>query len=96
MYESGPTDAELEVAGLTREDVTTSCEIWPQNVLAYNTFYGLRKQWNIAPMGGPIGLNFLVAYNRMDRMGLTVEEYNELDEDLQVMEDAALQAMRTE
>ncbi len=46
-------------------------------------------------MGGPIGLNFLVAYNRMDRMGLTPEEYNQLDEDLQVMEDAALEAMRS-
>ena len=96
MYEAAPSDADLAVAGLTRDEVTTSVEIWPENVLAYNTFYGLRKQWNIAPMGGPIGLNFLVAYNRMDRMGLTTEEYNELDEDLQVMEDAALQAMRTE
>ena len=96
MYESAPTDADLAVAGLTRDEVTTSVGIWPQNVRAYNTFYGLRKQWNIAPMGGPIGLNFLVAYNRMDRMGLTTEEYNQLDEDLQVMEDAALQAMRTE
>lgn len=85
----------MEVAGLTREDVATSVEIWPANVRAYNLFYGLRKQWNIAPMGGPIGLNFLVAYNRMDRMGLTTEEYNQLDEDLQVMEDAALEAMRS-
>lgn len=45
-------------------------------------------------MGGPTGLNFVVAYHRMDRMGLTPEEYNELDEDLQVMEVAALEAMR--
>jgi hypothetical protein len=96
MYEAGPTDDELAIAGLTRDEVATSVEIWPGNVRAYNLFYGLRRQWNIAPMGGPIGLNFLVAYNRMDRMGLTTEEYNQLDEDLQVMEDAALQAMRTE
>lgn len=95
MYEAAPTDAELAIAGMTRDEVTTSVEIWPDNVRAYNTFYGLRKQWNIAPMGGPIGLNFLVAYSRMDRMGLTVEEYNQLDEDLQVMEDAALTAMRS-
>jgi len=75
--------------------VATSVEIWPDNVRAYNLFYGLRRQWNIAPMGGPIGLNFLVAYNRMDRMGLTTDEYNQLDEDLQVMEEAALLAMRS-
>ena len=73
---------------------TDPVEIWPENVQAFNLFYSLRKQWNLAPMGGPIGLNFMVAYNRMDRMGLTPEEYNQLDEDLQVMEDAALEAMR--
>lgn len=69
-------------------------EIWPDNVRAFNLFYSLRRQWQFAPMGGPIGLNFLVAYNRMDRMGLTPEEYNQLDADLQEMEEAALEAMR--
>ena len=58
-------------------------------------FRGMQTQWNLAPMGGPIGLNFLVAYSRMDRMGLTQEEYNHLDEDLQAMEGAALEAMRS-
>lgn len=70
-------------------------ELWPENVRAFDLFWSLRKQWNLAPMGGPIGLNFLVAYNRMDRMALTPEEYNQLDEDLQLMEDAALEAMRS-
>ena len=83
------------MAGLTLEDLAADAvEIWPENVRAFELFHGLRKQWNLAPMGGPIGLNFLVAYSRMDRMGLTPEEYNQLDEDLQVMEDAALEAMR--
>ena len=83
------------MAGLTLEDLAADpVEIWPENVRAYELFYGLRKQWVLAPMGGPIGLNFLVAYSRIDRMGLTREEYNQLDEDLQVMEDAALEAMR--
>lgn len=75
---------------------TDAVEIWPENVQAYQLFYGLRKQWVLAPMGGPIGLNFLVAYSRMDRMDLTREEYNQLDEDLQLMEDAALSAMRSQ
>ena len=61
---------------------------------AFDLFYGMRKQWRLAPMGGPVGLDFLVAYSRMDRMGLTPEEYNQHDADLQVMEDAALEAMR--
>ena len=84
------------MAGLTLEDLAADAvEIWPENLRAYELFYGLRKQWNIAPMGGPIGLNFLVAYSRMDRMELTRDEYNQLDADLQVMEDAALEAMRS-
>lgn len=84
------------MAGLTLEDLAADpVEIWPENVRAFELFHSLRKQWILAPMGGPIGLNFLVAYNRMDRMELTPEEYNQLDEDLQVMEDAALEAMRS-
>jgi len=84
------------VAGLRREDLAAdTVEIWPENFLTYQMFCGMQRQWVLAPMGGPIGLNFLVAYSRMDRMGLTPEEYNQLDEDLQVMEGAALEAMRT-
>jgi hypothetical protein len=94
MYEPGPTDAELAVAGLTREEVTTSVEIWPENLRACMLFQSLQTQWNLAPMGGPVGLNFVVAYARMDRMELTPEEYNQLDEDLQLLEAAALATMR--
>jgi len=84
------------VAGLTLEDLAADpVEIWPENVQAYMLFRGLQTQWNLAPMGGPIGLNFVVAYARMDRLGLAAEEYNQLDEDLQAMEAAALEAMRS-
>ena len=97
MYAADPTDAqltELEAAGFTADDVATEdVEIWPENVQAYSLFHGLRRQWHLAPMGGPIALNFLLAYHRMDRMGLTPDEYNQLDQDLQIMEDAALEAM---
>lgn len=52
----------------------------------------MRTQWQVG-MGGPIGLNFMVAYRRMDRMRLSPEEYDQLDQDLQVMEAAALRVM---
>jgi hypothetical protein len=80
------------VAGLTREDVSTSIEVWPQTERAFNLFRSLRTQWQVG-MGGPVGLNFVVAYHRMDRMGLAPAEYDQLDQDLQIMEAAALQAM---
>jgi hypothetical protein len=72
--------------------VATSVEIWPENERAYNLFLSMRTQWQVG-MGGPIGLNFMVAYMRMDRMRLSPEEYDQLDQDLQVMEAAALRVM---
>lgn len=80
------------MAGLTREDVATSIEVWPDTARAFSLFRSLRTQWQVG-QGGPIGLNFLVAFKRMDRMGLSQEEYGQLDEDLQVMEAVALQMM---
>ena len=72
--------------------MATSVEIWPDNVRAFNVFQGLRTQWRVG-MGGATGLDFLVVYRRMDRLGLTPEEYDRLDEDIQVMEATALTVM---
>ena len=92
MYANEPTDAELAVAGLTREDVATSTEVWPDTERAFNLLQSLRTQWRVG-MGGPVGLDYFVAYHRMDRMGLSPAEYDQLDRDLQVMEAAALAVM---
>lgn len=84
------------MAGLTLEDLAADpVEIWPENMRAFELFHSLRRQWRIAPMGGPLGLDFVIAFHRMDRMDLTPDEYNQLDADLQIMEDAALEAMRS-
>lgn len=72
--------------------MATSIEIWPEHVQAFNLFQGLGTQWRVG-MGGPTGLDYFVAYHRMDRMGLTQEEYNQLDRDLQIMEAAALEVI---
>jgi len=92
MYTPDPTAEELSVAGLTPEDVATSVEIWPENVRAYELFRSMRTQWRIG-MAGPTGMDFAVAYRRMDRMRLMPAEYDRLDQDLQVMELIALQVM---
>ena len=72
--------------------MATSTEVWPENLRAYELFQGLRTQWRIG-MSGPTGLDYFAAFHRMDRMGLSPVEYNQLDEDLQIMEASALQAM---
>lgn len=61
---------------------------------AFNLFQSLSTQWRMG-MSGPTGLDYFVAYHRMDRMGLTPEEYEQLDNDLQIMEAAALTVMQS-
>lgn len=95
MYESGPTDAELEVAGLTREDVTTSCEIWPQNYQAYLLFCAMDTQWRIG-MAGPTGLDYAALPVALRMIDAPRVDWQELMTDVRVMESAALQAMRKE
>lgn len=41
-------------------------------------------------MGGPSGLDYAVAYRKMDRMGLSPAAYDLLEGDLQVLEYEAL------
>lgn len=47
-------------------------------------------------MNGPTGLDYGVMYRKMDRMNLAPEQYDALEQDMQVMEGAALAAMRAE
>lgn len=53
----------------------------------------MSTQWRVG-MGGPIGLDYNVMHRKMDRMGLSAEEYDALEHDLQIMESAALDCMR--
>ena len=50
-------------------------------------------QWRVG-MNGPTGLDFNVLYRKMDRMGLSPDEYDQLEADVSVMEAAALDTMR--
>lgn len=67
--------------------------VWPQNVQAVNLFVLLGTQWLVGP-NGPYGLNYATLWQKMDRMELTPEAYAQLEEDIRVMEDAALEEMR--
>jgi hypothetical protein len=46
----------------------------------------MRTQWRT----GPTGLDYNVLYRRMDRMDLSPDEYDQLEDDVQVMEMEAL------
>lgn len=80
--------------GLTAEDVAADpVDVWPDNVSAYEIFRFLNTQWR-SGMGGPYGLDYNVMYRKMDRLGLSTEDYDELEYNLQIMESAALECMR--
>lgn len=86
----------MEVSGYLPEDFGDEFEVWPENHRAFMLFQRMENQWNwIAGMGGAarIGLNLLVVPVLTARMGLTDEEYDDLLDDLQAMERAAIAAM---
>lgn len=52
----------------------------------------MQTQWRVGAVG-PTGLDYNVLHQRMDRMNLSADEYDQLEADIQVMEYAALAAM---
>lgn len=50
------------------------------------------NNWRVGP-AGPYGLDFNVLFHKMDRMHLTPARYDELEAEVGVIEDAALQTM---
>jgi len=96
MYEPGLSKkdlAEMEAGGFKPEDYPhEDVEIWPENIPAYDLFAYMRTQWRGAGMG-VIGLDYTPLHHKMDRMQLTRDEYEDLEESIQVMEASAIGAM---
>lgn len=55
----------------------------------------LGTQWRVGPCGA-YGLDYNVLYVRLDRMNLDPADRDELEADIRVLEDAALERMRSE
>ena len=77
MYAPGPTQEELDLLGISMEDVedTSSTDIWPENLSAYLVFDAMRTQWRVG-MAGATGLDYAALPATLDFLGL------EFDEDL--------------
>lgn len=50
-------------------------------------------QWRVG-MNGYTGLDYNVLLHKMDRMKLSEDDYLQLENDMQIMENAALEQMR--
>ena len=89
-----PTAQEIEESGFAPEDfVSDPVDILPGNEAVYEIFAQMDTQWRVG-MNGPTGLDYYQAYRKLDRMGLTPDEYDEIESDLRTMEIAALHEMR--
>ncbi|MFA5662402.1 DUF1799 domain-containing protein [Castellaniella sp.] len=78
--------------GVSTEDFP-DVPLWPENVRALDFFLRLSTQWRVGP-GGVYGMDYNPVFHELDRAGMSSEEYDELLEDVRVMESAALAAMR--
>lgn len=49
----------------------------------------MQTQWRMGP-GGAVGLDYNVLHHKLDRMRLSAEQYDQLEEDVRTMEFAAI------
>ena len=68
-------------------------EVWPENWPIVMLFCRLRTQWQVG-MSGEVGLRYEAVYPLLDR--LFADDWQQAFDDLQVLERAALDAMREE
>lgn len=89
--EAAPANAFL--AALAARGNQSHLEIWPENWQAYLLFTSLQTQWNVGGMGGRTGLRYEALYPLLDRQTDTPEQWQQLFDDVRVMEYAALSQM---
>lgn len=85
--------------GLSDDDFETQAEashfelfVWEENRLAFEVFCFMDTQWR-SGMGGQYGLDYAVLYQKLDRMNLKPDAYEQLFEDVRSMEFAHLKAV---
>jgi hypothetical protein len=86
----------MQHLGLSPEDYAPeTVEVWPENEQAYFLFASLQTQWRAGAMG-LIGLDYNTLFHKLDRMGLSASDYDDLEDDIRTMEFAAIEAMNSE
>ena len=92
-YTPDPTDAELAAIGLTREDFAgESLEVLPDNEQAFLIFCSISTQWRTTGHGYT-GLDYNVLFHKLDRLNLSDDEYQQLENDVGMLESAALKVL---
>lgn len=79
-------------ARFTGQD-SQDCEIWPENLQAYELFEMLATQWRITDAGFYIGIDYPSVQASMAMIGIKAKQRSTLFEDIRTMERAALQVL---
>lgn len=80
------------LAALAARGSEAVIEVWPDNWEAFELFARCQTQWNVG-MGGRCGLRYEALYPLLDRATETPDRWQELFDDVRVMEYAALKQM---
>lgn len=88
-----PTQSEAAALGLTVEEATVHCNVWPDNVLAINTFISMLTQWRAGAMG-VLGLDYTALPVVLECSRVPRDEWPQVFDDVRVMEDEALRILR--
>jgi len=84
----------MRAAGYEPEDFEgEEFEVWPENWRVFVLFSRLQTQWSVGGMGGATGLRYESVYPLLDREAQGAEDWQQLFDDLQTLEGAALKQM---
>jgi len=92
MYSKNEIELNPFLAGLAAAQASQVYEVWPENMPAINLFSTLSSQLIFGP-GGATGLNYMPLFARMDRLKLSEQDYEQLFDDIRVIESEALSIM---
>jgi hypothetical protein len=87
-------DTALAVFGLVAEvpqDEYDEIFLWPCNLESWRLFMRLQSQWTVG-VAGATGLNYSGVESALRLMGIKGQKRSELFSDIQVMEEATLEA----
>lgn len=78
---------------MSREDFAGELlEVFPENEQAFLLFTSLSTQWRASGFGYT-GLDYNVLFHKLDRMNLSFDDYESIEDDVRVMEHAALKVL---
>ncbi|CAM4266378.1 DUF1799 domain-containing protein [Stenotrophomonas lactitubi] len=94
LYWRAPTESELMQLGLKAKHFPPpQVELWPECVLPIELFSRVATQWRVGA-GGPIGLDYNVVYQELEREALAPDKRDEVMAGIRIIERAALEHMQ--